>query len=58
MARETPFTEQSAAIYFEAVIAAILATRAIGIANPTPANMLEMHKKMLQLIRAEGGPFN
>lgn len=53
-----PLTEDSAGIFFEAVIAAILATKAIGVASPTPENMIAMHKKMLQILRAEGGPFN
>jgi hypothetical protein len=60
MARQTdrPFTEQSAGIYFEAVIAAILATAAVGVSTPTPGNLIRLHKQMLQELRAAGGPFN
>jgi hypothetical protein len=58
MARETPFSEHSAGIYFEAVIAAILATATVGVANPTPDNLIALHKQMLQKLRAAGGPFN
>jgi hypothetical protein len=54
----TPLSEHSAAIYFEAVIAAILTTAAVGVMNPTPENLIAKHKEMLQKLRAAGGPFN
>ena len=49
---------RDAAIYFEAVIAAILATAAVGAMNPSPENLILKHKEMLQKIRSMGGPFN
>ena len=58
MAKDDPMSEESAATYFEAVIAAILATATVGVANPTPANLIKLHKQMLQELRAAGGPFN
>lgn len=58
MAQESPFSEQSAAAYFTAVIAAILATAAIGVANPTADNLILKYKEMLQKLRAAGDPFN
>jgi hypothetical protein len=47
MAQDLPFSEQSAAVYFQAVIAAILATATIGVANPTPENLILKYKEML-----------
>jgi hypothetical protein len=53
-----PLTEDSAGIFFEAVIAAILASRCMAIAHPTVDQMIAMHKQMLQKLRAGGGSFN
>jgi hypothetical protein len=51
-------SEKSAAIYAETIIAAILATAAIGVASPTPDNLIAKYKEMLQKLRAKGDPFN
>jgi hypothetical protein len=58
MAKDTPLSERSAETYFEAVIAAILATAAIGVASPTPENVIQKYKEMLQKLRMSGGAFN
>jgi|HubBroStandDraft_3_1064219.scaffolds.fasta_scaffold38412_2 hypothetical protein len=53
-----PFTQQDAYAYFEGVVAAVLATKAINLGNPTPDNMIEMYKIMLQKLRQTGDSFN
>jgi hypothetical protein len=53
-----PLSEKSAAIYFEAVIAAILASAAVGVAQPTPDNLIALYKQMLQKLRSTGDSFN
>jgi hypothetical protein len=53
-----PLSERAAAIYFEAVVAAILTTASIGDARPAPDNLIKLHKEMLQKLRAAGGPFD
>jgi len=54
----SPLSEQSAAMYTTAIIAAILATAAIGVAQPTPDNLIAKYKEMLQKLRAKGDLFN
>ena len=48
---------RDAEIYFEAVIAAILAARVYSGGHPTVDNMIAMHKQVLQKLR-EAGAFN
>ena len=60
MANSPPplLSESSAAIYAEAIIAAILATAAIGVSEPTVDNLITKYKETLQKLRAKGDSFN
>lgn len=58
MPESQPLSEKSSAMYAEAIIAAILAAAAIGVAEPTPENLIKKYKEVLQKLRSTGDPFN